>query len=35
MRQDGKIAVVTGAAALYPAKRAALLKPVDAMSHFA
>ena len=29
------IAVVTGAAALYPAFRASRLKPVDAMSHFA
>jgi ABC-type lipoprotein release transport system permease subunit len=26
--------VVTGLAALYPALRAARLKPVDAMSHF-
>ena len=28
------ISIVTGAAALYPALRAARLKPVDAMSHF-
>lgn len=30
----GLISVVTGIAALYPALRAARLKPVDAMSHF-
>jgi ABC-type antimicrobial peptide transport system permease subunit len=28
------ISIVTGIAALYPALRAARLKPVDAMSHF-